>query len=131
MIAMLRARGFRPPIQFWLDDPFGLTSGILRTRSLILALEKKFFEEWRCEILEGWRLEPETEILHYPQTAFFPDFALVYESGSRVMPEIVGFWTSEYLREKARELEQFLRDQPILLAISKPLKDSQRVPPTF
>lgn len=47
------------------------------------------------------------------------------------MLEIVGFWTSEYLREKARVLEQFLRDLPILLAISKPLKDSKRVPPTF
>ncbi|MFY7876304.1 MAG: DUF790 family protein, partial [Pirellula sp.] len=59
---------------------------------------------------------------------FFPDFALVHENGSRVMLEIVGFWTPEYLQEKARVLEQF-RHQPILLAISKSLKDKLKVPP--
>lgn len=128
MIATLRARGFRPPIQFRLDDPCGLTSGILYNQEFDSSLEKKFFEEWGGETREGWCLERETEILHCGQTAFFPDFALVHENGSRVMLEIVGFWTPEYLQEKARVLEQF-RHQPILLAISKPLKDRLKVPP--
>ena len=127
MIATLRARGFRPPIQFRLDDTCGLTSGVLSNQEFDSSLEQRFFEEWNGEIRDGWRLERETEILHCGQTAFFPDFALVHEDGSRVMLEIVGFWTPEYLQEKARVLQQF-RHQPILLAIAKPLKDKLQVP---
>jgi len=127
MIATLRARGFRPPIEFRLDDPCGLRSAPVTTDVFDSSVEQRFFEEWGSEPRNGWRLERETEILNNGQTAFFPDFVLVHENGSRVMLEIVGFWTPEYLQDKARVLEQF-RNQAILLAIAKPLKDKLKTP---
>ena len=67
-------------------------------------------------------MERETEILHRGQTAFFPDFVFVHQDGKRVMLEIVGFWTPEYLSYKAQVLKLF-RDQPVLLAIAQSLKE--------
>lgn len=127
MRATLRGRGYRAPIVFCLDDACGLTTGVARTKDFDSSVEQKFFEAWGTESRNGWQLERETEILNDGQTAFFPDFVLVHESGLRVLLEIIGFWTPEYLQEKARVLETF-RKEKIVLAIAESLKQKMKAP---
>ena len=64
----------------------------------------------------------EGDILWKGQKAFLPDFVFDHEDGRRVLMEIVGFWTPEYLREKVKTLEIF-REHNILLAVSETLED--------
>ena len=127
MVATLRATPFRPPLKFKLDDKCRLTSGVISANEFDSSVEESFSKEWGEQPRDGWRLERETEILHRGQTAFFPDFVFIHQDGTRAMLEIVGFWTPEYLAYKAKVLEQF-SDQPVLLAIAKPLKDKFSVP---
>ena len=127
MVAMLRATPYRAPIQFRLDDACGLVSGVVAASEFDSSVEEAFSKEWGEQPRDGWRLERETEILHRGQTAFFPDFVFVHPDRKRVMMEIVGFWTPEYLAYKANVLKQF-RDQPVLLAIAQSLKEKMESP---
>ncbi len=122
MEAILRASPHRPPIRFRLDDACGLVSGVVAAKEFDSSVEESFSKEWGELSRDGWRLERETEILHRGQTAFFPDFVFVHQDGLRMMLEIVGFWTPEYLSYKAQVLKLF-RDQPVLLAIAQSLKE--------
>ena len=47
-----------------------------------------------------WRIERETAVIRASGRLFFPDFALV-SGGDRVLVEIAGYWTTEYLASKA------------------------------
>jgi predicted nuclease of restriction endonuclease-like RecB superfamily len=58
----------------------------------------------------SWRVERETAVVRAGARLFFPDFSLTSERG-RVLVEVVGFWTPEYLAEKAA----------LLRAVSAPL----------
>ena len=127
MVATLRATPFRPPIKFRLDDACQLSSGVISANEFDSSVEESFSKEWGDQPRNDWRLERETEILHRGQTAFFPDFVFIHQNGTRALLEIVGFWTPEYLSYKAKVLEQF-SDQPVLLAIAKPLKGKFSVP---
>ena len=122
MEATLRATPYRPPIRFRLDDACGLVSNVNASSDFDSSIEESFSIEWGEQAREGWRLERETEILHRGQTAFFPDFVFVHADGTRVMLEIIGFWTPEYLSYKAKLLKLF-NDQPVLLAIAQSLKE--------
>ncbi len=122
MEAILRASPHRPPIRFRLDDACGLVSGVEAAKEFDSSVEESFSKEWGELSRDGWRMERETEILHRGQTAFFPDFVFVHQDGLRMMLEIVGFWTPEYLSYKAQVLKLF-RDQPVLLAIAQSLKE--------
>jgi hypothetical protein len=46
-------------------------------------------------------------LLHQGQCVFTPDFSLVYENGQRVLLEIIGYWTPEYLLAKAQIIAKF------------------------
>ncbi len=122
MNATLRATAVRPSVRFRLDDACGLESGVEAASAFDSTIEATFSEDWGEQPREDWTLQRETEILHRGQKAFFPDFVFVHRDGMRVMMEIVGFWTPEYLQHKADVLKQF-RDQTILLAISERLKN--------
>ncbi len=122
MEAIIRASPHRPPMRFRLDDACGLVSGVEAAEEFDSSVEASFSKEWGELPRDGWRMERETEILHRGQTAFFPDFVFVHQDGKRVMLEIVGFWTPEYLSFKAQVLKLF-RDQPVLLAIAQSLKE--------
>ena len=122
MEAILRATPHRPPIRFRLDDACGLVSGVATANAFDSSVEELLSIEWGELSRDGWRMERETEILHRGQTAFFPDFVFVHQDGMRVMLEIVGFWTPEYLKYKAQVLKLF-REQPVLLAIAQSLKE--------
>jgi predicted nuclease of restriction endonuclease-like RecB superfamily len=52
-----------------------------------------------------------------------PDFALEHPDGRRVILEIVGFWTPEYLASKLTKIRQVAADN-VLLAVSERLECS-------
>ncbi len=56
--------------------------------------------------------------MHKGQKVFSPDFVFRHEDGREVPMEVIGFWTTEYLREKVETLRLF-RDQPIILAVGQ------------
>jgi predicted nuclease of restriction endonuclease-like RecB superfamily len=86
-------------------------------------LERSFAEKWGTQPREGWRLERETEPRFVNQKAFFPDFTFKHADGRKVLFEIVGFWTPEYLAAKQETVRQF-RYEPLLLAV----KENQQHP---
>lgn len=125
--AILRSTPYRPQISFELDDACGLTSPVVVANEFDSSVEKCFAMEWNQLGQSEWRLERETEILHQGQKVFFPDFVFVHRDGLRIMMEIVGFWTPEYLRYKCEVLKHF-RDQPIFLAIAHSISVSKKEP---
>ena len=127
MTASLRATHFRPPIKFRLDHACQLTSGVVSATEFDSTVEESFSKEWGKEPRNSWQMERETEIMHRGQTAFFPDFVFIHKDGTRAMLEVVGYWTPEYLSYKAKVLEQFI-EQPVLLAIARPLKGKFKPP---
>lgn len=86
-------------------------------------LEEAFAAKWGPEPREGWTLIREGAILERGQHAFIPDFELRHESGRRVLLEIVGFWTPEYLEAKRATLARF-HDEPIVVAVADAIGDS-------
>ena len=126
MKATILGSRFQPPLTLEMDDQCGLTSEAIPAKQFDSKLEESFCTKWGEGKRNGWRLERETEILHRGQTAFFPDFVFIHDLGHRVLMEVIGFWTPEYLSHKATVLQLFA-DQPILLAVSQPLKDKIEV----
>ncbi len=80
-------------------------------------LEENFANAWGDEARNGWRLVREGEILFRHQKIFVPDFVFVHQSGRRVLMEVVGFWTPEYLEAKLKTLATF-SDHRIVLAVA-------------
>ncbi len=64
-----------------------------------------------------WTLEREAAAFQVGAHAFFPDFVLV-RGADRVVVEVVGFWTPEYLASKLRVLAT-LRDVPLVVAVDR------------
>ena len=94
----------------------GLQVGAAPATEFDSDLEANFVAAWEASDCGQWKLQRESDILHAGQTVFTPDFAVVAADGRRVLLEIVGYWTPEYLEHKARQLEKFV-GQNILLAI--------------
>jgi hypothetical protein len=80
------------------------------------ALECGFAEKWGSVPREGWTLQRESEPRFIGQKAFFPDFTFTHNSGVKVLFEIIGHWTAEYLTAKKTTLKQF-KGEPLLLAL--------------
>lgn len=87
-------------------------------------LERRFDESWRNAETGGWELHRESTVLHRGQSVFLPDFTLVHPKFGVVLLEIVGFWTPEYLSEKARKLTEFRHHGTILLAVAESNRDA-------
>ncbi len=52
----------------------------------------------------GWQLLREVTPVDVGGALFLPDFTLRHADGREALVEIVGFWTPEYLAEKARKV---------------------------
>ena len=87
-------------------------------------IEETFFDQWHQRERHGWTLSRESTVLHQGQTVFMPDFTLRHPRHGEVLLEIVGFWTPEYLRDKAATLERFRHSGQILLAIAESVSES-------
>ena len=117
MKAIIKHRRLSWQNQFSLSPADGLTSNVKPAELFDSKLEENFALRWGDSPREGWRLVREGEILFKNQTVFVPDFLFVHESGQRVLMEIIGFWTPEYLESKQRTLSNF-SDHRIILAIA-------------
>ena len=113
----METRGLRN-LRIQLSSEDGLRSHLPADAEFDSAVEADFAAKWGDEPREGWRLKREAEILHAGQKTFIPDFVLEHTSGRRVLLEIVGFWTPEYLERRVTTLEIF-RNVPILLAVQE------------
>jgi hypothetical protein len=70
-------------------------------RALARDVRKLSADPARVAALGGpWALERESDAVQLGGRVFFPDFTLRHASGARVLVEIVGFYTPEYLRGK-------------------------------
>jgi hypothetical protein len=87
------------------------------------SVEETFAERWGGEPRDGWTLAREAEILHRGQHVFIPDFVFRHGDGRRVLLEIIGFWTPEYIEAKLKTLALF-EGEPILLAVAETLTKS-------
>jgi len=102
--------------QFCLSPADGLTTSVKPAQLFDSKLEENFANKWGDEPRNGWRLVREGEILFHHQKVFVPDFVFVHDSGRRVLMEVVGFWTPEYLEAKLKTLSTF-SDHRIILAV--------------
>jgi uncharacterized protein len=113
-VLQTRRAGWLAALDLSADD--GLHTHLPPPEEFDSQLEATFARQWGEE-REGWTLEREAEILHQGQKTFVPDFVLRHADGRRVLLEIVGFWTPEYLQAKFQTLRAFA-DQPILVAVA-------------
>ncbi len=91
-------------------------------REVDSMVERRFARDLRA-LDSGWRLERETAALTFKaangtERLFFPDFTLL-RADDRVMVEIVGFYTPEYLHTKLQALRQI--SAPVLVCIDEAL----------
>ncbi len=70
-------------------------------------LEQTVADRWQQDPIAGWTLHRETELLTIGQTVYTPDFILEHSSGPKIYIELIGFWTPEYLADKAERLQRF------------------------
>ncbi len=113
----------RPPrwhgrVTLTVDASDGLTSTAAAATDFDSDLEREFSAKWGDQPRDGWTLVNEAEVLHAGQKVFIPDFSLVHASGQRVLLELVGFWTPEYISQKLSTLQEFSQ-HPMLLAIAE------------
>lgn len=120
MTACMRSRSGRnssgPILE--LSDRSGLRSPVANPSRVDSELERVWMEGWGQGAHRGWSLVREGEILVRGQRVFIPDFLIIHERGARVLLEIAGFWTPEYIQHKSESLQLFA-DIPILVAIPK------------
>ena len=67
-----------------------------------------------------WELVREDDVLDLGAEVMLPDFAIEHPDGQRVIFEIVGFWTPEYLDEKLAKIREADRDN-LIVAVSERL----------
>ena len=115
--ALVRPRVGHRLLALELSAEDGLTSHLPPHDEFDSQVELLFAKRWGDAPREGWTLIREGEILHRGQKTFLPDFVFQHEDGRRVLMEIIGFWTPEYLAAKLQTLREF-DDQPILLAVA-------------
>lgn len=118
MHALVRARGRGWINRLELSPAAGLTSHLPAPADFDSSVEEAFAAKWGEGPRGGWSLVREGEILVRGQHAFVPDFALRHTDGRRVLLEIVGFWTPEYLEAKLKTLCSFA-DEPMLIALAE------------
>jgi predicted nuclease of restriction endonuclease-like RecB superfamily len=70
-------------------------------------LEQQVAERWQKTPVTDWQLARDAEFLVKHQEIFTPDFTLTHRDGRKIYIEVVGYWTPEYLQEKAQRLARF------------------------
>jgi len=81
------------------------------------GVEETFARRFRS-LVDGWEIVREPEPLLAGKRVMIPDFAFVRKN-IRVLIEIVGFWTKEYLEKKMRKLS--LLNEPMVILVNKNL----------
>jgi predicted nuclease of restriction endonuclease-like RecB superfamily len=87
------------------------------------AWERRFARDFRAArdgLTSGWTLARERTPLVADGRVALPDFTLRHTDGREAYVELVGFWTPEYLREKAAMVAR-VGDVPLVLVVAKAL----------
>ncbi|MCS7097423.1 MAG: DUF790 family protein [Candidatus Methanomethyliaceae archaeon] len=81
------------------------------------ALEEEFAAEFKA-LNTPWIIKRETEPIYLENCIMIPDFSFHF-TNKKVIMEIVGFWTREYLMRKLEKLKNV--KEPIIVAINESL----------
>lgn len=117
-VAEVRFRGDTHVIRLSADDP------LPRTHALPHGSDSKLERRLALDLRRigperGWRLERESVVVStgVGGQLFYPDFTLFSEKGARVLVEVVGFWTPDYLAKKQRALAAV--HEPIVICVDQ------------
>ena len=88
-----------------LDHTDGLSSHYSAQSDFDSDVERTLAKKWERANTE-WNLVREDDVLDLGAEVMLPDFAIEHPDGRRVILEIVGFWTPEYLSEKLTKIRE-------------------------
>ena len=106
-------------VTFDLDHTEGLSSHYSAQSDFDSDVERTLAQKWERSNTD-WDLLREDDVLDLGAEVMLPDFALEHPDGRRVLFEIVGFWTPEYLKEKLAKIRKADRDN-LIVAVSERL----------
>ena len=86
-----------------LDHTDGLSSHYAAQSGFDSDVERTLADKWERANTE-WNLVREDDVLDLGAEIMLPDFAIEHPDGRRIILEIVGFWTPEYLAEKLSKI---------------------------
>jgi len=106
-------------LSFALDDTDDLSSHYAAQSDFDSDVERTLAQKWDRANTD-WELVREDDVLDLGAEVMLPDFAIEHPDGRRVIFEIVGFWTPEYLDEKLAKIREANRDN-LIVAVSERL----------
>ena len=106
-------------LRFELDQTEGLTSHYSAQSDFDSDVERTLAKKWERSTTD-WELQREDDVLDLGAEVMLPDFAIEHPDGRRVIFEIIGFWTPEYLEEKLAKIRAADRDN-LIVAVSERL----------
>ena len=106
-------------LSFELDYTEDLSSHYSAQSDFDSDVERTLAQKWERSNSD-WELLREDDVLDLGSEVMLPDFALEHPDGRRVIFEIVGFWTPEYLSEKLAKLRDADHDN-LIVAVSERL----------
>ncbi len=106
-------------LSFDLDHTEGLSSHYSAQSDFDSDMERTLAQKWERTNTD-WELIREDDVLDLGAEVMLPDFAVENPDGRRVLFEIVGFWTPEYLDEKLAKIRDVDRDN-LIVAVSERL----------
>ncbi|WP_114579148.1 DUF790 family protein [Saliphagus sp. LR7] len=102
-----------------LDDTEGLDSHYSAGEHFDSDVERTLAQKWERATTD-WELVREDDVFDLGAEVMIPDFAIEHPDGRRVILEVVGFWTPEYLESKLEKIRQVEADN-FVLAVSERL----------
>ncbi|GGC71042.1 DUF790 family protein [Haloferax sulfurifontis] len=106
--------------QFTLDQSEGLDSHYSAGQRFDSDVERTLARKWERANTD-WELVREDDVFDLGAEVMIPDFAIEHPDGRRVILEIVGFWTPEYLESKLEKIRQ-VEAENFILAVSERLE---------
>ena len=106
-------------LSFELDHADRLSSHYSAQSDFDSDVERTLAQKWERANTD-WQLIREDDVLDLGAEVMLPDFAIEHPDGRRVIFEIVGFWTPEYLNEKLAKIRNADRDN-LIVAVSERL----------
>jgi len=106
-------------LSFELDHTEELSSHYSAQSDFDSDVERTLAQKWERANTD-WELVREDDVLDLGAEVMLPDFAVEHPDGRRVLFEIVGFWTPEYLDEKLGKIRDASRDN-LIVAVSERL----------
>ena len=104
---------------FELDQTNDLSSHYSAQGDFDSDVERTLAQKWERSNTD-WELVREDDVLDLGAEVMLPDFAIEHPDGRRVVFEIVGFWTPEYLDEKLTKIREAEQDN-LIVAVSERL----------